>query len=84
MVIRIKPIRPITAIRIASPENVDLAEPKWNWFTQGEPPRSNPEYHTPYMKSFLRSNPIEMSFLTADNRAFLLELYYELSQNKVN
>ncbi len=63
---------------------VDLAEPKWNWFTQGEPPRSNPEYHTPYMKSFLRSNPIEMSFLTADNRAFLLELYYELSQNKVN
>ena len=58
---------------------VDLAEPKWDWFTQGEPPRSNPEYHTPYMKSFLRTKPLGMNFLTADNRAFLLDLYYELS-----
>lgn len=60
---------------------VDLAEPKWNWFTQGEPARSNPEYHTPYMKSFLRTKPVEMNFLTADNRAFLLELYYQLSKS---
>ena len=59
---------------------VDLAEPKWDWFAKGEPPRSNPEYHTPYMKSFLRTRPLEMDFLTADNRAFLLDLYYELSQ----
>lgn len=58
---------------------VDLAEPKWNWFTQGEPPRSNPEYHTPYIKSFLRTRPLGMDFLTADNRAFLLDLYYELT-----
>lgn len=58
---------------------VDLAEPRWNWFTQGEPPRSNPEYHTPYMRLFLRTKPLGMNFLTADNRAFLLELYYELS-----
>ena len=59
---------------------VDLAEPRWDWFTQGEPPRSDPEYHTPYMKSFLRSRPLGMDFLTADNRAFLLDLYYELSK----
>jgi len=58
---------------------VDLAEPKWDWFKQGEPPRSNPEYHTYYIKSFLRTKPLEMNFLTADNRHFLLGLYHELS-----
>ena len=61
---------------------VDLAEPRWDWFTNGEPPRSNPEYHTPYMKSFLRSRPVSMDFLTADNRDFLLALYHELSKTK--
>ena len=59
---------------------VDLAEPKWDWFTQGEPSRTNPEYHTPYMKSFLRSHPKKIEFLTSDNRDFLLSLYHELSK----
>ncbi len=59
---------------------VDLAEPKWDWFSQGEPPRSNPEYYTPYMRNFLRTKPAEMNFITADNRASLLNLYYELDK----
>ena len=59
---------------------VDLAEPRWDWFRQGEPPRENPEYNTPFMKTFLRSKPLGMEFLTADNRAFLLKLFHELSK----
>lgn len=63
---------------------VDLAEPKWDWFSLGEPPRSNPEYFTPYMKNFLRTRPLEMNFATADNRAFLLNLYHVLSELDTN
>lgn len=59
---------------------VDIAEPKWDWFSQGEPPRSNQEYFTPYMRNFLRTKPAEMDFLTADNRVFLLNLYNELDK----
>ncbi len=57
---------------------VDLAEPKWDWFGQGEPPETDPEYFTPYMRIFLRTRPLEMNFITADNRVFLLNLYNEL------
>ena len=59
---------------------VDLSAPQWNWFTDGEPPLSSPEYYKPYIKSFLRTKPAHMEFLTADNRDFLLGLYHELER----
>jgi hypothetical protein len=59
---------------------VDLAESKWDWMKNGEPPLSHPEYQKSYIKSFLRTKPCNMEFLTADNRDFLLALYHELSK----
>ena len=56
---------------------VDIAENKWDWNKDGEPPADNPAYYLRYCKTFSRMGG-EMHYLTADNRDFLLALYQEL------
>jgi hypothetical protein len=52
---------------------VDLAESRWNWQRDGEPPMDNPAYYLRYCKTFNRMGG-EMRYLCADNRDFLLSL----------
>jgi hypothetical protein len=52
---------------------VDLAESRWNWQRDGEPPMDNPAYYLRYCKTFSRMGG-EMRYLCADNRDFLLSL----------
>lgn len=51
---------------------VDLQESHWDW-TRGEPPEDNPDYYLRFNKSFSRMGG-QLRYLTADNRAFLLNL----------
>lgn len=57
---------------------VDLAESKWDWMHNGEPPEDRPEYYLRYCKSFSRAAAKSMYYVSADNRAFMLNLYREL------
>jgi hypothetical protein len=52
---------------------VDLAESKWDWQRDGEPPMDNPAYYLRYCKTFSRMGG-EMRYICADNRDFLLAL----------
>lgn len=57
---------------------VDIAENRWDWNKDGEPPADNPAYYLRYCKTFSRMGG-EMHYLQADNRDFLAELYHLLS-----
>ncbi len=57
---------------------VDLAKSTWNWQKNGEPPQTDPGYYLRYLKTFSRMGGV-MKYLSADNRDFLLALYYALS-----
>ena len=52
---------------------VDLAESRWDWQKNGEPPMDNPAYYLRYCKTFSRMGGI-MRYVSADNRDFLLTL----------
>jgi hypothetical protein len=56
---------------------VDLAEDSWNWNEEGEPLSDNPAYYLRYCKTFSRMGG-QMSYLSADNRDFLLALCHSL------
>jgi len=58
---------------------VDIAENRWDWNKDGEPPSDNPAYYLRYCKTFSRMGG-EMHYLQADNRDFLAELYHLLSE----
>ena len=55
----------------------DLAESRWDWASQGEPPTDDPAYYLRYCKTFSRMGG-EMRYVTADNRDFLLALLHRL------
>lgn len=59
---------------------VDLAESKWDWMTNGEPPETRPEYYLRYCKSFSRAKAKSMYYVSADNRDFFLHLFRELDK----
>ena len=59
---------------------VDLAESKWDWMKNGEPPETRPEYYLRYCKSFSRARARTMYYLTAEDRDFFLHLYRALEQ----
>jgi hypothetical protein len=56
----------------------DLVENDWDWSKNGEPPADNPAYYLRYCKTFSRMGG-EMHYITADNRDFISELYYDLA-----
>jgi hypothetical protein len=56
---------------------VDLARNEWDWNSKGEPHPENPAYYLRYCKTFSRMGG-DMHYLSADNRAFLPELYHDL------
>ncbi len=58
---------------------VDLAPLTWDWARQGEPPPDHPAYYLRYLKTFSRMGG-RMTYLGADNRAFLLGLCARLAQ----
>jgi len=60
---------------------VDLAESKWDWQKQGEPPPENPAYYLRYCKTFSRMGG-KMRYVSADNRDFLLALVKALKADK--
>jgi hypothetical protein len=57
---------------------VDLAESKWDWQRDGEPPMDNPAYYLRYCKTFSRMGG-DLRYICADNRDFLLALSQGLS-----
>jgi len=57
----------------------DLQESAWDW-TQGEPPKSSPDYYLRFLKSFYRMGG-NVFYIAADNRLFLHNLYYQLKSN---
>ena len=57
---------------------VDLAQSRWDWMADGEPPEDRPEYYLRYCKSFSRAKARSMYYVSADNRDFFLHLYREL------
>jgi len=57
---------------------VDLAESRWDWQKDGEPPADNPAYYLRYCKTFSRMGG-EMRYISADNRDFLLTLAQRLA-----
>jgi len=57
---------------------VDLADARWDWSAQGEPPMDNPAYYLRYCKTFSRMGGA-MRYLSADNCDFLLALSRELT-----
>lgn len=52
---------------------VDLAESRWDWQKDGEPPMDNPAYYLRYCKTFSRMGGT-LRYVSADNRDFLLAL----------
>lgn len=56
---------------------VDLAKNEWDWDKYGEPPADNPAYYLRYCKTFSRMGG-KMTYISADNRDFLSELYHNL------
>ncbi len=69
--------RPMLRHKIAV---VDLAESRWDWMHNGEPPETRPEYYLRYCKSFSRAKAASMRYICADNRAFFLHLYKALDR----
>ncbi len=59
---------------------VDLSESSWDW-REGEPPEDNPAYYMRYLKSFSRMGGV-MEYISADNRAFFLNLWKLLEDSK--
>ncbi len=55
----------------------DLQESTWDW-SQGEPPKESPDYYFRFLKSFYRMGG-EVRYVAGDNRAFLINLYQELT-----
>lgn len=47
----------------------------WQWGTRIEPPKDSPAYYLRFCKTFDRMGAREMHYISADNRAFLLNLY---------
>jgi hypothetical protein len=62
---------------------VDLAESRWDWMLNGEPPESRPEYYLRYCKSFSRAKGETMCYISADTRDFFLHLYNALDKMDV-
>jgi hypothetical protein len=56
---------------------VDLAESRWDWDKDGEPPMDNPAYYLRYCKTFSRMGGA-MRYISSDNRDFLLALSAQL------
>ena len=56
---------------------VDIAESRWDWQRDGEPPMDNPAYYLRYCKTFSRMGGT-MRYLQADNRDFFLSLLHSL------
>ncbi len=54
----------------------DLQQAAWDW-TQGEPPKSSPDYYFRFLKSFYRMGG-EVFYAAGDNRAFLGNVYNQL------
>lgn len=52
---------------------VDLAESRWDWQKDGEPPMDNPAYYLRYCKTFSRMGGT-LRYISSDNRDFLLTL----------
>ncbi|HEY9159672.1 MAG TPA: hypothetical protein VIS94_01120 [Desulfomonilia bacterium] len=52
---------------------VDLSESSWDW-REGEPSEDNPAYYMRHLKSFSRMGGV-MEYISADNRAFFLNLW---------
>jgi hypothetical protein len=59
---------------------VDLAESDWDWQRDGEPPENHRAYYLRYCKTFSRVGGT-MSYVTADNRDFLLTLSQGLKRH---
>ena len=59
---------------------VDLAESKWDWMSNGEPPETRPEYYLRYCKSFSRAKAKSMHYVSANDRDFFLHLYRALDE----
>ena len=59
---------------------VDLAESRWDWMANGEPPESRPEYYLRYCKSFSRAKARSMYYVSARDRDFFLHLYRSLNE----
>jgi hypothetical protein len=57
---------------------VDLQESVWDW-SQGEPPKSSPDYYLRFLKSFYRMGG-ETHYLALDNRMVLHHLLRALSR----
>jgi hypothetical protein len=57
---------------------VDLAPRTWDWQRDGEPPPEHPAYYLRFLKSFSRAGA-PVSYVQADNRAFLAGLCAELA-----
>jgi hypothetical protein len=56
----------------------DLQESSWDW-TQGEPPKSSPDYYLRFLKSFYRMGGA-VRYIAADNRLLLHHLYTLLKE----
>ncbi len=56
---------------------VDLAESRWDWQADGEPPQDNPAYYLRFCKTFSRMGG-RMTYASADNRAWLAAFLREL------
>ncbi len=56
---------------------VDLAESRWDWQSDGEPPQDNPAYYLRFCKTFSRMGG-RMTYASADNRAWLSAFLREL------
>jgi len=56
----------------------DLQESTWDW-SQGEPPKSSPDYYLRFLKSFYRMGG-EVKYIAADNRLLLHHIYARLKQ----
>ena len=55
----------------------DIQEGIWRFGTE-EPKRDDPSYYLRFCKTFDRTGSREMHYIKADNRDFLISLYYEL------
>ena len=56
---------------------VDLAPPGWDWRGGAEPPPEHPAYYLRFLKTFSRAGA-PLTYVQADNRAFLAALCTEL------
>ena len=54
----------------------DLQESVWDW-TQGEPPKSSPDYYLRFLKSFNRMGG-DIHYVSLDNRALLHNILHQL------